>query len=93
MGTGKDIREAETGHAGQARDHNRELERTIRHALALAVGKRVAAQAHRRAVRKAHGSRPGRLIHLTGHLAGCGMTGVELRRTGQTLDKVLDHAA
>lgn len=73
MGTSNDTREAETGHAGQARDHNRELERAIWHALVLAVGKRVADQAHRRAVSKAHGSRPGRLIHLTGHLAGYGM--------------------
>jgi predicted secreted Zn-dependent protease len=73
MGASKDIREAETGHVGQARDHNRELERAIRHTLVLAVGKRVADQAHRRAVTKAHGSR--------------------LRWAGQTLDKVLDHAA
>ena len=36
-------------------------------------GKRVADQVHRRAVSKAHGSRPGRLIHLTGHLAPYGM--------------------
>jgi hypothetical protein len=39
----------------------------------LAVGKRVADQVHRRAVSRAHGSQPGRLIHLTGHLAPYGM--------------------
>jgi hypothetical protein len=38
-----------------------------------AAGKRVADQAHRRAVSRAHGSRPGRLIHLTRHLPGYGM--------------------
>jgi hypothetical protein len=73
MGTSKDNREAENGQAGQARDHNRELERAIRHALVLAAGKRVADQAHRRAVSKAHGRRPGRLIHLTTHLASYGV--------------------
>ena len=73
MGTSKNTRETDTGHAGQVHDHNRELERAIRHALVLAAGKSVADQAHRRAVSKAHGSRPGRLIHLTGHLAGYGM--------------------
>jgi hypothetical protein len=72
MGTAKGIREAETEHPGQARQHDRELERAIRHALVLAVGKRVAEQAHRRAVSKAHGGRPGRLVHLTTHLAGYG---------------------
>ena len=72
MGTSEDIREEGTEHAGRARDHNRELERAIRHALVLAVGKRVAEQAHRRAVSKAHGGRPGRLVHLTTHLAGYG---------------------
>ena len=73
MGTSEDIREEGTEHAGRARDHNRELERAIRHALVLAVGKRVADQAHRRAVSKAHSRRPGRLIHLTGHLVPYGM--------------------
>ena len=73
MGTSKDTREAETEHVGQAHDHDRELERAIRHALVLAVGKRVADQVHRRAVSKAHGSQPGRLIHLIGHLAPYGM--------------------
>jgi hypothetical protein len=73
METSKDIGEAETGQAGQARDHNRELERAIRHALVLAVGKRVADQAYRRAVSKAQSSRPGRLIHLTTHLAPYGV--------------------
>jgi hypothetical protein len=42
MGTSKDIREAEAEQAGQARDHNRELERAIRHAPVQAVAKRVA---------------------------------------------------
>ena len=73
MGTSNDTREAETGHAGPDHDHDRELEQAIRHALVLAVGKRVADQVHRRAVSKAHVSRPGRLIHLTGHLAPYGM--------------------
>ena len=73
MGTSKDTQEAETEHAGRAHDHDRELERAIQHALVLAVGKRVADQVHRRVVSKAHGSRPGRLIHLTGRLAPYGM--------------------
>jgi hypothetical protein len=73
MSTANDIREAETEQAGQARHRDRELERAIRHALVLAVGKRVADQAHRRAVSNAHGRRPARLVHLTAHLAGYGM--------------------
>ena len=73
MGTSKDTRETDTVHAGQVHDHDRDLERAIRHALVLAVGKRVADQVHRRAVSKAHGGRPGRLIRLTGHLARYGM--------------------
>ena len=73
MSTAKDIRGAVTEQAGQAGHHDRELERAIRPALVLAVGKRVADQAHRRAVSKTHGRRPARLAHLTAHLAGYGM--------------------
>jgi len=73
MGTTKDIREAGTKRAGRTRDHNRELERAIRDALVLAVGKRAADRAHRRARSRAHGIRPRQLAHVTGHLAGYGM--------------------
>jgi hypothetical protein len=73
MSTTKDIREARTTRSGRTRDHDRELERAIRDALVLAVGKRAADQAHRRARGRAHGIRPGRLAHVTGHLAGYGM--------------------
>jgi len=72
MGTTKDIREPGTKRADQTRDHNRELERAIRDALVLAVGKRAADRAHRRARSRAHGIRR-QLVHVTGHLAGYGM--------------------
>ena len=73
MGTTKDINEAGAGQAGQARDHDRQLERAIRDALVLAVGKRAAAQAYRRARARVHRGRPRRLAHVGSHLAGYGM--------------------
>ena len=73
MDTTKDIRDAAAKHADQSRDHDRKLERAIRDALVLAVGKRATDQAHRRAGSRAHGIRPRQLIQVGGHLAGYGM--------------------
>jgi hypothetical protein len=50
----------------------RELERTIRDALVLAVGKRAANRALRHARNKAHDAGQRRLSHVAGHLAGYG---------------------
>jgi len=73
MGTTRDIRDAAAKHADRTGDHDRKLERAIRDALVLAVGKRAADQAHRRARSRAPGIRPHLLIQVGGHLAGYGM--------------------
>jgi uracil-DNA glycosylase len=56
----------------RALDRDRELERTIRDALVLAVGKRAADRALRHARTKAHDGRKRRLGYAAGHLAGYG---------------------
>jgi hypothetical protein len=67
--------ETTTKHADQAKDHDLELERAIRDALMLAVGKRAANQALRHARSRAH--RPGRrrLGRVAAHLATYGALG------------------
>jgi len=84
MGTTKGIRGAGTKRADQTRDHNRELERAIRDALVLAVGKRAADRAHRRARSATPGIRPRQLIHFTGHLAVYGMLLAYIRHQRRT---------
>jgi hypothetical protein len=65
-----------TGHADQTQDRDSELQRAIRDALVLAVGKRAAQRALRRTLNHAHRDRqrrPGHLVgSLAGHLAGYG---------------------
>ncbi|MCW2910089.1 MAG: hypothetical protein JWL68_4878 [Actinomycetia bacterium] len=53
-----------------SRNDDRKLERTIRDALILAVGKRAADRALRHARNKAHDAGQRRLGHFAGHLAG-----------------------
>jgi hypothetical protein len=64
-------KESTPGNEDGARD--RALERTLRDALALAVSKRVADQALRRARNKAHAAGRHDLRRAAGHLAGYGM--------------------
>jgi uracil-DNA glycosylase len=52
------------------RDRDRELVRAITDALVLAVGKRAAHQALRRAHAKAHATRQHRAVRTAAHLAG-----------------------
>jgi hypothetical protein len=61
-----------TRHTPQTHDHDRELERTLRDALVLAVGTRAANQALRHARSKAHGGWQRRLGRTARHLAGYG---------------------
>jgi hypothetical protein len=56
----------------RAQDRDLELERTIRDALVLAVGKRAANRALRHARTKVHDARKRRLGYAAGHLAGYG---------------------
>jgi short repeat uncharacterized protein DUF308 len=113
MGASKDIREAETGHAGQARDHNRELERAMLQ-LARAFSNRTAGPVSGYLLLALACLAAGVIalvwpgptalvlvlvVGIWAFIGGCfeifaafgsGETaGVELRRTGQTLDKVL----
>jgi hypothetical protein len=65
-------RESSPGNEDGARERDRALERTLRDALALAVSKKVADQALRRARNKAHGAGRRDFRHAVGHLAGYG---------------------
>ena len=65
-------RESSAGNEDGARERDRALERTLRDALALAVGKKVADQALRHARNKAHSAGRRDLRHVAGHLAGYG---------------------
>jgi len=64
--------ESSTGqtHQSHDRDRDRELVRAITDALVLAVGKRAAHQALRRAQTKAHGTAQRRVVRAAAHLAG-----------------------
>ena len=64
--------ESATGQTGQAHDHDRdrELVRAITDALVLAVGKRAAHQALRRAQAKVHPTTQRRAARAAAHLAG-----------------------
>lgn len=59
-----------SGNEDRTRDHDRQLEQTIRDALVLTVGKRAANRAFRHARNKAHDAGQRRLSHVAGHLAG-----------------------
>jgi type VI protein secretion system component VasF len=62
----------DTTTAAQIKDHDRELERAIRDALVLIVGKRTAGQAIRHARRRTHGARQRSRVRRVGHMAGYG---------------------
>jgi hypothetical protein len=64
--------QSRTRRAHQTQDRDRELERTLRDALVLAVGTRAANQALRHARTKARGGWQRRLRHIAGHLGGYG---------------------
>jgi len=70
MSNSRNIRERATRRADRTGDHDWKLERAIRDALVLAVGKRAADQAHRRSRSRAHGIRPRQLIQAGGYLVG-----------------------
>ncbi len=61
------------GNQNRAEDRDRALERILRDALALAVSKRVADQALRKARNRAHRAGKRNLRPGVGHLAGYGM--------------------
>jgi hypothetical protein len=63
---------SDTMTADRTKDLDRELERTIRDALVLIVGKRAAGQAIRHARSTTHGARQRSLIRRVGHMAGYG---------------------
>jgi ferric-dicitrate binding protein FerR (iron transport regulator) len=65
-------RESSSGNEDAAKERDRALERTLRDALALAVSKKVADQALRRARNKAHGAGRRDLRRVAGHMAGYG---------------------
>jgi hypothetical protein len=60
------------GNDDGARERDRALERTLRDALALAVSRRAADQALRRARNKAHGAARRDFRRVAAHLAGYG---------------------
>ena len=64
--------ESSPGNRDGARERDRALERTLRDALALTVGKKVADQALRQARSKAHAAGRRDLRHVAAHLAGYG---------------------
>jgi hypothetical protein len=64
--------ESSPGNEQGARERDHALERTLRDALALAVSKRVADQALRRARNKAHRTGQRDFRRVVGHLAGYG---------------------
>ena len=64
--------ETSPGNEDSGRKRNRALERALRDALALAVSKRVADQALRRARLKGHSAARHDLRWVAGHLAGYG---------------------
>jgi hypothetical protein len=64
--------ESSPGNRDGARERDRALERTLRDALALAVGKKVADQALRQARNKAHEAGRRDLRQIAVHLAGYG---------------------
>jgi hypothetical protein len=64
--------ESSPGNRDGARERDRALERTLRDALALTVGKKVADQALRQARNKAHAAGRRDLRHVAVHLAGYG---------------------
>ena len=64
--------ESSPGKVDGARERDRALERTLRDALALAVSKKVADQALRQALSKAHDAGRRDLRRAVGHLAGYG---------------------
>jgi hypothetical protein len=66
------ITESSPGNEDGTRERDRALERILRDALALAVSKKVADQALRRARNKAHGAGRRDLRRLAGHLVGYG---------------------
>jgi hypothetical protein len=63
----------DTTTTAQSTDHDRELERAIRDALVLVVGKRAAGEAIRHARSRTHGARRQRgRVRRVGHMAGYG---------------------
>ena len=64
--------ESNPGNAGGTRERDRALERTLRDALALAVGKKVADQALRQARSKVDSAERRDRRRVAGHLAGYG---------------------
>src|ERR1700760_982833 len=62
--------ESSPENAGGTGERDRALERTLRDALALAAGKKVADQALRQARNKAHGAGRRDLRRVVGHLVG-----------------------
>jgi hypothetical protein len=63
----------DTTTADRTKDQDRELERAIRDALVLVVGKRAAGEAIRHARSRTHGARRQRsLVRRVGHTAGYG---------------------
>jgi hypothetical protein len=65
-----------TRHTDQATDHDLELVRTLRDALALAAGERVARQTLRHAHTKAH-RRLGPPLHVAGYASLVGLIGYQ----------------
>ena len=63
---------ADTTTTAQTKDHDRELERAIRDALVLVVGKRAASRAIRHARSRTPGVRQRSLVRRVGHMAGYG---------------------